>query len=134
MKHLPSLLDEVETSEQEMDQSREEPDEIMDINHENESKFEKSDEHEMFESKGRFCECYMGKLNQKRYKATSVKRPERHLNWYCQPEFPHHASKDVASISPSTGGFLMSSGLALMACRPRACDQNPKAAAVCPKS
>ncbi|GFV32789.1 hypothetical protein TNCV_3312701 [Trichonephila clavipes] len=37
---LRSLMDEVET-----DQAREEPDEIMDINHYRERKFEKSDEH-----------------------------------------------------------------------------------------
>ncbi|GFU48901.1 hypothetical protein TNCV_3209051 [Trichonephila clavipes] len=43
------LLDEVE-----MDQTREEPDEILDINLDIESKFEKSDEQETFESKERF--------------------------------------------------------------------------------
>ncbi|GFT25013.1 hypothetical protein TNCV_179311 [Trichonephila clavipes] len=49
-----SLLHEVETSEKEINEAREEPDEIMHINHDSESKFEKSDEHEMFESKDRF--------------------------------------------------------------------------------
>ncbi|GFW48792.1 hypothetical protein TNCV_4243721 [Trichonephila clavipes] len=43
-----SLLDEVET-----DQARE-PDEIIHINHDNESKFDKSDEHKTFELKGKF--------------------------------------------------------------------------------
>ncbi|GFU88794.1 uncharacterized protein TNCV_4444711 [Trichonephila clavipes] len=40
-EHQRSLLKIVET-----DQAREEPDELMDINHDSESKFEKSDEHE----------------------------------------------------------------------------------------
>ncbi|GFY15897.1 hypothetical protein TNCV_1285421 [Trichonephila clavipes] len=44
---LRSLLDEVETSEKEIHQAWEEPDEIMDINRD-------SDEYETFESKGRF--------------------------------------------------------------------------------
>ncbi|GFX28588.1 hypothetical protein TNCV_3336481 [Trichonephila clavipes] len=45
-----SLLDEVEN-----DQSRDEPDEKMDINHDKESKFEESDENmKLFELKGKF--------------------------------------------------------------------------------
>ncbi|GFV09378.1 hypothetical protein TNCV_1623551 [Trichonephila clavipes] len=44
-----SLLKEVET-----DHATEEPAEIMRINHDSGSKFEKSDEHEMFEMKGNF--------------------------------------------------------------------------------
>ncbi|GFX30136.1 hypothetical protein TNCV_2618461 [Trichonephila clavipes] len=47
--HLRYLLDEVET-----DQAKEELDEIMDINHGSESKFEKRDERETFELKGKF--------------------------------------------------------------------------------
>ncbi|GFS79798.1 QLQ domain-containing protein [Trichonephila clavipes] len=45
--HLRSLLDEVETN-----QAREEPDEIIDVNHDSESKLEKSDKYETFELKG----------------------------------------------------------------------------------
>ncbi|GFT88870.1 hypothetical protein TNCV_906811 [Trichonephila clavipes] len=48
-EHLQSVLDEVET-----DQAREELDEIRDINHYSESEFQKSDEHETFELKGKF--------------------------------------------------------------------------------
>ncbi|GFW13207.1 hypothetical protein TNCV_4121081 [Trichonephila clavipes] len=58
---MRSLLDEVETSEREIDQAREEPGEIMDINPYSESKSEKSDEHEMFESKGRFSNATIKK-------------------------------------------------------------------------
>ncbi|GFX60191.1 hypothetical protein TNCV_4533511 [Trichonephila clavipes] len=43
-KHLQSLSDEVETSEKEIDHAREDPDEIMEINHDIGSKFEKKDE------------------------------------------------------------------------------------------
>ncbi|GFY05241.1 hypothetical protein TNCV_2206871 [Trichonephila clavipes] len=50
MKYLRSLLNEVETSKQEMNQSWDDG-EIMDCNHDSESKFEKSDEREAFESK-----------------------------------------------------------------------------------
>ncbi|GFV59514.1 hypothetical protein TNCV_4791321 [Trichonephila clavipes] len=59
MERLRSLFDEVETSEKEIEQAKEAPDEIMDINHDNESKFKKTDEHEKFESKERFCKCYL---------------------------------------------------------------------------
>ncbi|GFU82609.1 hypothetical protein TNCV_2306531 [Trichonephila clavipes] len=41
-------------AEVETDQAREEPDEIMDIDHDSESKFEKRDEHEAFQLKGKF--------------------------------------------------------------------------------
>ncbi|GFW17903.1 hypothetical protein TNCV_1135031 [Trichonephila clavipes] len=44
--HLRSLLNETETSEKEIDQAREEPDEIMDIDNDSEGKLEKSDERE----------------------------------------------------------------------------------------
>ncbi|GFX38658.1 integrase catalytic domain-containing protein [Trichonephila clavipes] len=45
MGHLRSLLDEDETSEKEINQPREEPDELREINHDIENKFAKKDEH-----------------------------------------------------------------------------------------
>ncbi|GFT73563.1 hypothetical protein TNCV_4021641 [Trichonephila clavipes] len=65
--HLPSLLDEVET-----DQVWEEPDEIMHINLDRQSKFEESDEHETFEFKGKFSNVTRRKTPSRRYKTTSV--------------------------------------------------------------
>ncbi|GFU83544.1 hypothetical protein TNCV_4218041 [Trichonephila clavipes] len=55
---LLSVLDEIEASEKEMDQVRDEPDEIMDINLTSESKFGKSYEHETFESR-EILKCYL---------------------------------------------------------------------------
>ncbi|GFW99623.1 hypothetical protein TNCV_3418561 [Trichonephila clavipes] len=57
-------------NEDEIDQTKEEPDEIKDINHDRESKFEKSDAHETFELK--VFKCYLKNSIKKRYEATSV--------------------------------------------------------------
>ncbi|GFW06426.1 hypothetical protein TNCV_2187611 [Trichonephila clavipes] len=75
MEHFRYLLGEVETSEQEMDQAREESDEVLDINYDSENKFEKSDEHETFESynERRFGENeHLTKQGYKRSSATKV--------------------------------------------------------------
>ncbi|GFV43561.1 hypothetical protein TNCV_1690051 [Trichonephila clavipes] len=48
-RHLQSLLDKVET-----DQAMKGLDEVMDINHDSENKFQKSEENETFELKGKF--------------------------------------------------------------------------------
>ncbi|GFX03585.1 hypothetical protein TNCV_4751701 [Trichonephila clavipes] len=48
------LLNEVET-----DKAREEPEEIMDINRDNESKFKESDEHETFRVERKAFKCYL---------------------------------------------------------------------------
>ncbi|GFX11757.1 hypothetical protein TNCV_4341021 [Trichonephila clavipes] len=55
----------VETLEKEIDHSREESDEIMEINHAIESEFEKKYEHETFESKGRFSNASLRTLSKK---------------------------------------------------------------------
>ncbi|GFX10187.1 hypothetical protein TNCV_1865851 [Trichonephila clavipes] len=62
----PILLKEVET-----DQAREETAEIININHDSESKFQKSDEHETFELKGKFSKVLPKELQEK-YEAMSV--------------------------------------------------------------
>ncbi|GFX20969.1 hypothetical protein TNCV_80241 [Trichonephila clavipes] len=83
MEHLRFLLEEVETSEKELDQAREEIDEILDSNDDNESKFEKNYEHETFESKGRFCKCSLRNFVKKDtkpqvYHKTNSVRSKRH--------------------------------------------------------
>ncbi|GFX96117.1 transposable element Tcb1 transposase [Trichonephila clavipes] len=63
--HVRSTFDEVET-----DLAREEPDEIMDINYDSESKLKKSDEHETFELKRKFSN--VKKFHQEKYQATCI--------------------------------------------------------------
>ncbi|GFX41023.1 hypothetical protein TNCV_2217211 [Trichonephila clavipes] len=56
--HLRSLLDEVETSEKEIAQTSEEPNELMDINQDCENRFEESDKRETLSRKEDF-KCYL---------------------------------------------------------------------------
>ncbi|GFW43943.1 hypothetical protein TNCV_231821 [Trichonephila clavipes] len=60
MEQKRSISDEVETLEQEIDQTGHEPDEIMVCNHDSERKCEKSDEHmKLLSRKGRFSKCHL---------------------------------------------------------------------------
>ncbi|GFU86237.1 hypothetical protein TNCV_368931 [Trichonephila clavipes] len=60
--------------EVEINQSRVEPGEIMDINPDCESQFENSDEPETFESKGKFFKCYLKSSIKKNIKPRAYTR------------------------------------------------------------
>ncbi|GFW61844.1 hypothetical protein TNCV_4668691 [Trichonephila clavipes] len=88
MEHLLSLLDEVETSEQGRDLATEEPDEIMDSNHDRERRFEKSDEHEKFESKKKILQMLPKELHQKRLLQKNEgmsSTSQKHKNFVSEP-------------------------------------------------
>ncbi|GFX94347.1 hypothetical protein TNCV_4293921 [Trichonephila clavipes] len=70
--HLRYLL--VGVEKKEIDQAREESDEVMDINHDSESKFEKSDENKKRLSRKEDFQMSPKELHQKRYKDTSKLR------------------------------------------------------------
>ncbi|GFU92329.1 hypothetical protein TNCV_1339101 [Trichonephila clavipes] len=59
IEKVESPLGEEETSEKEIEPEKEEPEEIMVSNHNRKSKFEKSDKHEIFELKRKFCKYYL---------------------------------------------------------------------------